>query len=47
MNDPDQAGKATDYENKIRSFHGMELRGYDRMHPQPKPQPQPQNDDDE
>jgi RHS repeat-associated protein len=47
MNDPDQAGKATDYENKIRSFHGMELRGYDRMHPQPKPQPQSQNDDDE
>jgi hypothetical protein len=34
QNDP-QAGHAIDYENKIRSFHGMELRGYDGAHPKP------------
>jgi RHS repeat-associated protein len=36
LKDPDQRGRTIDYENKLRSLHGMELRGYDGQHPKPK-----------
>jgi hypothetical protein len=35
QNDPNQKGHTIDYENKIRSFHGMEFRDYDGAHPKP------------
>ena len=38
QNDLNQAGHTVDYENRIRYFHGMELRGYDGAHPEPKNQ---------
>jgi len=38
QHDPSQGGHTIDYENKIRSFHGMELRSYDGAHAKPKDQ---------
>jgi hypothetical protein len=35
QHDPSQGGHTNDYENKIRSFNGMELRSYDGAHRKP------------
>jgi hypothetical protein len=41
--DVNQRGKTVDYENLIRSLHGLELRAYDTSHPNPSPEPKKPN----
>lgn len=38
--DPLQAGKTIDYENKLRSIHGLGVADYTKEHPNPNPIPQ-------